>query len=327
VGANYGAEYLSQLGFNEHGYPAQASWYRVLRLVDVAIFEEKLRQWIEQHISPDKDELIGLSIDGKTLRVSKKMGAYNSHLLSAVAHEVGIVIGQWPVDDHTNEIGVMQSLLLALAIEGRVITTDGLLAQKDIAETIISRGGDYVFPIKDNHPDSKEALVEWFANDPAPYEEANQVAAYVEKGHGRIVTRRIETTTVLNDYLDWEGVAQSFRLTRRIIRLSTGEIQEETLYGITSLSREQANAEKLLTFIQQHWTIENKLHWVKDVTLDEDRCQLRRDRTHHLMALFRNLALSLLRLNHYHNIASTLRTFAAQPNRAISLVACSIGER
>jgi predicted transposase YbfD/YdcC len=326
-GSNSGEEYADQLGFNEHGYPAQASWYRVLRLVDVELFEEKVRRWAEGLLMPEEGERLGLSIDGKTLRVSKKMGACNSHLLSAVAHEIGVVVGQWAVDDHTNEIGMMKSLLRDLVLEGLVVTTDGLLTQKDVARTIVAGGGDYVLPVKDNQPATKAAIAEWFAEPPAPYEEANPTARRVEKGHDRLAIRRLETTTVLNDYLDWKGLAQAFKLTRRFVHLSTGEVQEKTLYGITSLSAEEADPQALLTFIQHHWTIENKLHWVKDVTLDEDRCQLRKGRTHHLMALFRNLALSLLRLNNYHNIASSLRTFAAQPDKAVQLVTCPIGER
>lgn len=326
-GPNYGEEYLDKLGFNEHGYPAQASWYRVLRLVDVELLEAKLRHWVEAILTPVEDERLGLSIDGKTLRVSKKMGAHNSHVLSAVAHGIGIVVGQWAVDEHTNEIGMIQSVLLDLALEGRVVTTDALLAQKDVAQTIVDRGGDYVLPVKDNQPDTKEAIAEWFAEEPAPYEEPNRTATSVEKGHARLVIRRIETTSVLNDYLSWPGLAQCFKLTRRSVYLSTGEVQEQTLFGITSLSPAQADADDLLTFIQQHWTIENKLHWVKDVTLDEDRCQLRTARTHHLMALFRSLALSLLRLDDQPHIASALRSFAAQPALALRLVTCSLGER
>jgi len=326
-GPNYGEDYVDRLGFNQHGYPAQASWYRVLRRVDVEVFEAKLRQWMEGVLRPAADERMGISIDGKTLRVSKKMGACNSHLLSAVAHELGAVIGQWAVDDHTNEIGQIKPLLMDLVLERRVVTTDSLLTQKNVAETIVDEGGDYVLPVKDNQPATKDAIAEWFAEPPAPYERANQIAQRVEKGHDRLALRRLESTTVLNDYLDWKGLSQTFKLTRRFVRLSTGDVQEQTLYGITSLAPDEADAQMLLTFIQQHWTIENKLHWVKDVVLDEDRCQLRTGRTHHLMALFRNLALSLLRLNGHNHIASALRSFAAQPDRALELVTCPIGER
>jgi predicted transposase YbfD/YdcC len=326
-GPNYGEDYIDKLGFNEHGYPAQASWYRVLGEVDVAVFEEKIREWVGAIMEPKDDELLGVSIDGKTLRISKKMGAHNSHVLSAVAHEIGVVMGQWPVDDKTNEIGMMPQVLLDLALEGCVVTSDGLLVQKDVVDTIVDEGGDYVMPIKDNHPTTRQAIAVWFDSDPLPDDEANATAQHTHKGHGRIVTRRIETTTALNDYLDWKGLAQTFRLHRRIVDISTGEIKEQTVYGITSLSPQQAGPEDLLTFVQQHWTIENKLHWVKDVIMNEDHCQLRSGHTHHVMALVRNTSLSLLRLSGLHQIASTFRTFAAQPDRAIDLVVSPIGEQ
>ena len=326
-GPNYGESYLKKLGFNEHGYPAQASWYRVLRLVDVALVEEKLRKWLEALLETGETKQLGLSIDGKTLRVSKKMGAKNCHLLSAVIHNLGVTVGQWPVDEHTNEIGMMKTLLLDLALEGRVVTTDALLTQKDVTETIMDRGGDYILPIKGNQPETEAILAEWFDTPPARYEQPNQIAETVEKVHGRLVTRYIETSTVLNDYLDWPGIAQTFKLTRRRVIVPTGESSTQTIYGITSLSPEQASPRDLLTFIQQHWTVENKLHWVKDVTLDEDRCQLRTGYTHHLMALFRNLTLSLLRLHPRQAIASSLRSMAAQPDLAIDLVCLPVGER
>lgn len=326
-GANYGEAYREKLGFNEHGYPAQASWYRVLRMLDVEVVEQKLRGWMETVlVALSEGELVGLSIDGKTLRISQKMGAYNSHLLSAVAHRIGVVLGQWAVDEKTNEIGMMETVLLDLALEGRVVTTDALLTQQDVAATIVERGGDYVLPVKDNQPLTHEAIRDWFDYTP-PYEFRNQTAQRVEKGHGRIMTRRIEVTTQLNDYLNWPGLAQAFKLTRRTVSTTTGELREETVYGITSLTPQQASPEDLLSCVQQHWTIENKLHWVKDVTLDEDRCQLRVGSLHQLMALFRNLALSLLRLDGHHNIASALRACAAQPPKALRLLTYPFGER
>ena len=247
-------------------------------------------------------------------------------MLSAVAHQTGVVLGQWPVDEHTNEIGMMKPLLLDLVLAGRVVTTDALLTQKEIVDTIVDQGGDYVLPVKENQPKTCEAIADWFAY-PAPYEYPNQCAETVEKGHGRLVTRRIETTTLLNDYLDWAGLAQCFKLSRRTIHLATGEVRTETVYGITSLAPDQASPQALLTFVRQHWTIENKLHWVKDVIFDEDRCQLRVGRKHHLMALVRNTVLSLLRLDGRQHIASTLRSFAAQPHSALALVFHPPGER
>lgn len=325
-GANYGATYLERLGFNEHGYPAQATWYRVLRLIDVDVVEEKVRKWLEALLKTKEGQLLGLSIDGKTLRISQKMGAKGSHLLSAVIHGLGVTVGQWPVDEHTNEIGMMNTVLLDLALEGRVVTTDALLTQKDVTETIIDRGGDYILPIKGNQPETEAILSEWFDTPPAPYEPPNQCARTIDKGHGRLTTRSIQTNTALNDYLNWPGLAQTFKLTRRRVSLKTGTVETETIYGLTSLSPERATPLDLLTFIQLHWTIENKLHWVKDVTMDEDHCQLRTGRTHQLMALFRNLTLSLLRLRSDRAIASSFRSLAAQPHLAIDLVSYPPGE-
>jgi hypothetical protein len=109
-------------------------------------------------------------------------------------------------------------------------------------------------------------------------------------------------------------LGQTYKLTRR------------TVYGITSLSPQQASAADLLRFDRQHWTIENKLHWVKDVIFGEDGCQLREGRTHQLMALFYNLAISILRANGWQSIAGALRFYAAHPHEALALVSQPVGE-
>jgi predicted transposase YbfD/YdcC len=325
-GPNYGEAYLEPFGFNEHGYPAQATWYRVLGAVDVDRVVERVREWAEAVVATlTEADLIGLSVDGKTLRTSVRMGARDGHVLSAVVHQLGVTVGQIAVDDHTNEVGVVADLLVELALQQRVVTADALLTQKDTVETILKQGGEYVLPVKDNQPRTRQALEDWF-DHPAPYAHPNGFAQTVEKGHGRITTRQIETTTALNDYLSWEGLAQTYKLTRRTVHLNTGKTTSQSIYGITSLSPRQASPADLLRFARQHWTIENKLHWVKDVTLDEDRSQLRKGRTHQLMAFFRNLALSLLRAVGWQNIASALRFYAARPYEALALTTQSIGE-
>jgi predicted transposase YbfD/YdcC len=325
-GPNYGEGYLEQLGFNEHGYPAQATWYRVLGAVDVEMVVRRVREWAEAVVATlTEAELVGLSVDGKTLRTSVKMGAKDGHLLSAVVHELGVTVGQIAVDDHTNEVGVAGDLLVELALHQRVVTADALLTQKDTVETIVEQGGEYLLPVKANQPRTREAIEDWF-DHPAPYAHPNGFAQTVEKGHGRITSRRMETTTALNDYLDWEALAQTYKLTRRSVNVTTGEVSTQSIYGITSLSPQQASAADLLRFARQHWTIENRLHWVKDVTLDEDRCQLRTGGTHQLMAFFRNLALSILRAVGWQNIASALRFYAARPYEALALTTQPIGE-
>jgi len=109
-------------------------------------------------------------------------------------------------------------------------------------------------------------------------------------------------------------------VTRTVIFPKTGETLLTIQYGITSLIPQRADASQLLTFKRNHWGIENGLHWVRDVTFDEDRSVLRVGRTHHLMATLRNLAISLLRITGHRQIASARRLLAAQPDRALALV-------
>lgn len=320
-GKNYGEEYQSEFGFEKHGYPALVTWYRVLGNLDIECLERKIGEWCEQVLSAwlPAGEQEGVSIDGKTLRGSKKQGAEDSHLLSAVSHQLGLVMGQVAVDDHTNEIGVVVDLLLQLVLTGRIVTTDALLTQKAVARTIIEQEGDYVLLVKQNQALTYQALEYWFDGQP-PRDLANQTASLTTKGHGRITCWTIEVTTQLNEYLDWPGLAQCFKLTRRNRRVSTGEVSEEVRYGITSCSAPAASPLDLLTIRRNHWCIENRSHWIRDMAFDEDRSQLRVGRTHHLMALMRNLVISLLRAAGYDQITSSLRFLAARPQVALDLI-------
>ena len=142
-------------------------------------------------------------------------------------------------------------------------------------------------------------------------------------GHGRIETRRLQATTALNDYLTWPGTQQVFRLERQVTR--HGQTTTETVYGITSLSLRRAPPALLLSFTREHWHIENKSHWVRDVTFDEDRSQVRQGNLPHVMAALRNAVISLLRTG-ITNIAQALRRFAAQPDSALQLVGVPAGE-
>jgi len=269
---------------------------------------------------------MSISIDGKTLRGSQRQGAENSHLLSAYVQQIGLVLGQVAVEDKTNEIGAIESFLLQLALTGRVITTDALLTQQEVAKTIIKSGGDYVLPVKRNQELTYDAIQRWFA-EAAPYDLPNTIAQHTEKNHSRLTRWCLEATTALNDYLDWRGLEQVFKITRTVIYTKTGEQKTDIHYGISSLTPQQADAFALLTFKRGHWGIENSLHWVRDVTFDEDRSVIHVGHTHHLMAILRNIAISLLRISGHTHIASTLRYLAARPQDAMTLVAKPISIR
>ena len=138
------------------------------------------------------------------------------------------------------------------------------------------------------------------------------------KGHGRVETRRIRTTTRLTGYLDWPGVKQVCLLerTRRI----KGKMTTETVCAVTSLSPERASAERLLTISRGHWQIENRLHWVRDMSLGEDACRVRTGEAPEILAAIRNSVLWLLRSSGLNEIAATLRRHAAKPLEAVRLV-------
>jgi predicted transposase YbfD/YdcC len=264
---------LARRGFKKPYGPGKSTLYRVLSVVPVEVLVVTVSRWAEENLGccvPLADgELEGVSLDGKTLRGSRKQGAAASHLLSALSHRLGLTLGQLGVDDKTNEIGVAPDLLADLVIEGRVFTMDALLTQREIAQTIVEGNGDYVMIAKDNQPTLRSDIALLFT-DPNAAEFVEDQAS-TSKGHGRLEVRTLQTSSALNDYVAWPGLQQVFRLDRHITILKTGEVRAETVYGLTSLSAQRANASQLLTLARGHWNIENRSHWVRDVTFGEDQ--------------------------------------------------------
>lgn len=139
----------------------------------------------------------------------------------------------------------------------------------------------------------------------------------LDKGHGRIEKRTIQTSTALNDYLEFPYVAQVIRVNRVFTDLKGENPKKETCFWITSST---ADKETLLGLIRGHWSIENSLHWVRDVTFDEDRSQIRTGSGPRVFASLRNLAISLLRLNGFKNIAAGLRELGWNKEFAVALI-------
>ena len=140
----------------------------------------------------------------------------------------------------------------------------------------------------------------------------------MDKGHGRTEIRRLTSTTVLNDYLDWPDVGQVFELER--VRVLPGKTEVEVVYGISSLSRERADAAGLLERVRGHWGIENRVHWVREETLGEDRCRARKGSTPQVLAALRNVALHLLGQVKVASKAAATRRLAAHPKEALALL-------
>ena len=317
--------FLERLGFTKSYGPSKSTLYRVLALVPVAMLEAALTQWAEDNVAtvpPPSGELEGVAVDGKTLRGSRKQQAEQTHLLSALSHRLGMTLKQVGVSDKTNEIGAVPDLLVDFIIEGRVFTVDALLTQREIAQTIIDAHGDYVMVVKDNHPKLCEAIETLFADPDALDVFVDDCAATMEKGHGRLEQRILQSSSALNDYLDWPGLQQVYQLDRETTMLKPGQVRTQTVYGLTSLPAQRASASQLLKLARGHWSIENCNHWIRDVTFGEDHSQVRTGHLPQVMAALRNCVISLLRLLHFPFTPDAFDYYAVRSSEALTAIGC-----
>jgi hypothetical protein len=143
-GRNYGPALVEALGFTRPTTPCAAALFLLFRRLDRERLEAALGRWAEamlSHLPPRAGEREALAIDGKTVRGAKQQGALNVHLLSVLSHRLGLTLAQHAVPDHTNEITAIRTVLEGLILEGRVVTVDALLCQREIAQTIVAKGG------------------------------------------------------------------------------------------------------------------------------------------------------------------------------------------
>jgi predicted transposase YbfD/YdcC len=253
-----------------------------------------------------------LAIEGKALRGSRKQGAPLTHLLSAVSHRLGLTLGQLAVDDKTNEITAIHTLLQGLLLDGWVVTVDALLTQQKIAQAIVAAGGGYIMIVKENQPTLRDDIATGFA-DPALLAGTSTTATTQNRGHGRAERRTLTLTSALADYLTWPGQQQVFQVVRTRTDQQAGEVSRETEYGSTSLPRARADAAFVLARVRNHWQIENTLHYVKDVVLGEDRSLIHCGQGPTILALLREAALNLLRRTGVRQISARLRYHSQHP--------------
>ena len=320
-GRNYGSAIAHALGFT-HTTPWAATLHTIFGRLDCAGFEATLGGWADRVVAhtpttPAAPE-VAMAVDGKTLRGSKKQGAPGTHLLSVLAHRLGLTLTQQAVAAKTNEITEVETVLRQIVWTGRVVTMDALLTQRQVAQTIVDAGGDYVMIVKENQPQLKADIELVFTLPPAG--DRQESVRTVDVGHGRIETRNLTTSAALVGYSDWPGLAQVFEVGRHVITKKTGTERVEVVYGVTSLSAERATPGRVLELVRGHWAIENKSHWVRDVTFDEDRSQVRGGTIPQVMAALRNTAIGLLRWAGHTNIAAACRRLAAQPALALALI-------
>jgi predicted transposase YbfD/YdcC len=216
-------------------------------------------------------------------------------------------------------------LLAGIDLRNKVVTGDALFAQKNLSRQIVEQQGDYLFTVKANQATLLDDIATLFADLPAPVDQAEQRGRHGNRHEVRripvLVTEhraRVWASSELNDYIGWPHLAQVCCIERQ--RECKGQVQVETAYAITSLCPNEASPSKLLALVRGHWGIENRLHWVRDVTFREDQSQVRKGSAPQVMAGLRNTAIGLLRLNGGVNIAAALRRNACHPEEALSLV-------
>jgi predicted transposase YbfD/YdcC len=203
----------------------------------------------------------------------------------------------------TNEIKIAKPLLDTIPIEAKNITADALLTQRDFANYVVQeRKAHYFFTVKGNQPNLKEDIAFYFDN-------ISRLADYTtrEHGHGRYEVRSIWVTQDLKDHLDFPFVEQAFKIERRITDKKAGKQTLETVYGITSRSENEADAQKILKVVRGHWSIENSCHYILDWTYDEDRCRISKGNGPEVISRIRRFAIGVIKSKNVRSVAQKMR--------------------
>jgi predicted transposase YbfD/YdcC len=268
-----------------------------------------------------------IAIDGKTVQGAiTREDPFGLHLLAAYLPGEGIVLTRMVVEkDKENEIVAAPKLLKCLDLRNKVVIGDAMHTQRQVSIQIVETGGDYVWIVKDNQPNTRQAIEQLFAPEqPIPGlgcpPMGFQSAKTVGKQAGRIEERQITVSSLMKDYLDWPFVEQVFKLERRFTALASGEVESEVQYGLTSLSAQKATPERLLGIVRSEWGIECGLHYRRDVTFQEDQTRMTDKNMGRVMAIVNNLVISLINSQGFDNHAHARRVFNASPAKALALI-------
>jgi predicted transposase YbfD/YdcC len=294
--------------------PCESTFRRTLQALDADALDEAAGGWAQQRTAPAAGTRRAVAVDGKTLRGSGVADGPGRHLLAALDHGHGVVLGQADVEAKTNEIPLFTTVLDRIDLTGAVVTADALHAQRAHAEYLAGqRGAHYLITVKRNQPGLHAQLAA------LPWRQVPIAYQAREKGHGRAERRTLKATSVAAG-LAFPHAAQAIQIIRRRRPLTSKKWSTETVYAITSLTVIQARPADLARFARGHWGIEDRLHWVRDVTYDEDRSQVRTGNGPRVMASLRNLAIAILRLTGHASIAAGLRYHARQPGRPLKTI-------
>ena len=305
--------------------PHHSTYRRILAEV---VNVEELESVSSEYLSGKKyfGKQVLLAIDGKVLRGTLDDKQNGTYLLAAYLPSEGIVLMEVAMAGKGKEQEAAPQVLKSIDLREKVVMGDALHTQRQISIQVVESGGEYIWFAKGNQPQTEENIRLWFEPDVQPIPGMSfppkdfETDRETNKGHGRLETRTITVSSQLKDFLDWPYLEQVFKLERRFVSLKTGEIQEQIVYGFTSLMREEITPLQLLAKTRSYWGIENGLHYRRDVTLREDYTRLTKGKAGHAMACLNNLILGiLLSKKKFRTIPVARRYFNAHPDEALNL--------
>jgi predicted transposase YbfD/YdcC len=309
--------------------PHASTIRRVLQDLDPDAVEAAMRTWTLAQLAdrpapqgvPVREQRQVLALDGKTVRGAHLPtgapggGGYRQpHLVSVLDQASGVVLGQVAVAEKGNEIAAFTTLLDQLDLTDVLVTADAAHTNRNHADYLHERGGHYLLTAKLNQPTLLRRL------RALPWKQIGVAGRERGRGHGRVETRQISVVS-LHPCPDLGGeffphAAQAIKVVRRRRALGSKKWTTVTVYAITSLTARQADPTLLARWLRAQWAIE-ALHWVRDMSFDEDRSQVRTGNGPQIMAALRNLVITALRLAGVTNIAAALRHHARDPHRPL----------
>jgi len=324
--ADASQQVLAALGVRAHPRtgvyraPHESTVRRGLQAVDADAVDDALAAWLASRRAEVGDGVEGIALDGKTVRGARDRHDDDSrapHLLAALSHRDGTVLAQRAVDGKSNEITAVRPLLADLDLSGKLVTADALHTQRELADWLVTaKDADYLFIIKANQPTLLLCVAAALSGTDSQF--ADTTDASSGRGHGRTEKRTIRTAPATG--IDFPHAAQIFRLRRDRGGLDGVRTGKEIVYGITSRPADRAGPAQMAAYARNHWSIENRLHHVRDVTFGEDDSQVRTGNAPRVMAGLRNLAISALRTAGTTNIAQALRHNARDAKRPLELL-------
>lgn len=309
-------------------FPSHATYTRALACCDGEALAQVMAQVLlkaragEESAEQTDASLPQVAVDGKTLRGTLKHHQEHHpavHVLSWYEPHTGIVLAHRAVEHKRNEISTLLPWLSPTLVKDRIVTADALHTQRAFCVDVIRFGGHYVLIAKKNQLNLYRDL-HLFFTDPQADAEAWEEEHTWNKGHGRLEERRIRTTTLLNPLFqrEWAGIGQAFQVRRRTTHPL--KCTQQIVYGITSLTPAQADPIRLLGLLRTHWHIENRSHYRRDVTLEEDASQVRTAGAPLALAALNGTVLALMDWLQVPNVPAQMRRFCARPHEALSLL-------